>query len=215
MQALKERQETPDTPEALACIPSLQLADIPKQITTVPIDESSIGATTVLTHDLFTSNVLYTELALPLARVPARLLPLLPLFCRALTEMGTEKESFVQLTERIDRATGGLSVSPMVSHKRGSAEPVALLMVRCSRHVLAPCLVNGCWCFRCPCMCHRQARDVYVALPLRNRACRRRHLQLDASLQVRTLASMLHTASHTFMLAVQKRKAHTLIRTPP
>lgn len=158
MQALKERQETPDTPEALACIPSLQLADIPKQITTVPIDESSIGATTVLTHDLFTSNVLYTELALPLARVPARLLPLLPLFCRALTEMGTERESFVQLTERIDRATGGLSVSPMVSHKRGSAEPVALLMVRCSplRAVLRSL---------------RTRAKICRARPLRNRDC--------------------------------------------
>lgn len=32
---LKERQETPDPPEALACVPGLQLSDIPSKITTV------------------------------------------------------------------------------------------------------------------------------------------------------------------------------------
>ena len=44
--------------------------------------------------------------------------------------MGTEKEDFVQLTERIGRKTGGLSFSPFTAHKRGEVEPVAYLMVR-------------------------------------------------------------------------------------
>lgn len=38
--------------------------------------------------------------------------------------MGTEKESFIELTERIDRTTGGLSISPSISYKRGADEPV-------------------------------------------------------------------------------------------
>lgn len=80
---LKKRQATPDSPEALACIPSLQLSDIPKEAATIPTDVSTTTAgATLLTHDLFTNNVLYAEAALPLGRVPARLLPLLPLFCR-------------------------------------------------------------------------------------------------------------------------------------
>ena len=61
--------------------------------------------------------------------VPQHLLPLLPLFCRSLTQMGTDKESFIELTERIGRKTGGLSVSTMVSPVRGKKEPVAKLMV--------------------------------------------------------------------------------------
>ena len=44
--------------------------------------------------------------------------------------MGTKDESFVQLTERIGRKTGGLSFSPFTSHRRGHAEPQAFLMVR-------------------------------------------------------------------------------------
>ena len=80
---LKKRQATPDSPEALSCIPSLQLSDIPKQAAPIPTAVSTTAAgATLLTHDLFTNNVLYADVALPLTRVPARLLPLLPLFCR-------------------------------------------------------------------------------------------------------------------------------------
>ncbi|KAK9810180.1 hypothetical protein WJX72_006221 [[Myrmecia] bisecta] len=127
---LKLRQETPDPPEALGCIPSLQLSDIPKQASTIPTDISQPHGSTLLMHELFTNDVLYLEAALDLRTVPARLLPLVPLFSRSLTQMGTERESFVELTERIGRKTGGLSVSPFTSHKKGRAEPVSLLMVR-------------------------------------------------------------------------------------
>jgi Peptidase M16C associated len=60
-------------------------------------------------------------------------------FCRALTQMGTEKESFIELTERIGRKTGGLSVYPFTSSVQGSPEPVAFLMVGADPAVLADC----------------------------------------------------------------------------
>ena len=50
--------------------------------------------------------------------------------CRSLTQMGIQKEDFVELSERIGRKTGGLSFSPFTAHKRGQAEPQAYLMVR-------------------------------------------------------------------------------------
>ena len=131
VQELKKRQETPDSAEALASIPSLTVGDLPRECATIPTNvTSTTGGATLLTHDLFTSNVLYADVALPLQNVPARLLPLLDLFCRCLTEMGTQNESFVELTERIDRTTGGISIGPMVEHKKGQKEPVALLNVR-------------------------------------------------------------------------------------
>ena len=43
--------------------------------------------------------------------------------------MGTEKESMTELTERIGRKTGGVSVSPFVSSIKNSPDPVAYLMV--------------------------------------------------------------------------------------
>jgi Zn-dependent M16 (insulinase) family peptidase len=131
---LKERQEAPDPPEALACMPSLKLSDIPREVTPVPtaVDASLAGGNaTLLTHELFTNDVLYAEIGLDMRRVPRELLPLVPLFCRSLTQMGTDKESFVELTERIGRKTGGLSAYPFTSAKRGAPlEPVALVMLR-------------------------------------------------------------------------------------
>ncbi|CAG9466039.1 unnamed protein product [Pedinophyceae sp. YPF-701] len=127
---LRERQETPDPPQALACMPSLSLADIPREITSVPTAVSEADGATLLRHDLFTNDVLYMELALDLRGVPAELLPLVPLFCRCLTQMGTEGESFVELTERIGRKTGGISASPFVSSKRGTDEPVGYVVLR-------------------------------------------------------------------------------------
>lgn len=44
--------------------------------------------------------------------------------------MGTATESFIDLTDRIGRQTGGLSFYPFLSSRRGSTEPVAYLMVR-------------------------------------------------------------------------------------
>jgi Zn-dependent M16 (insulinase) family peptidase len=64
-------------------MPSLQLSDIPRRAPAIPTDVASVsGGATLLTHDLFTNNVLYAEAALPLRGVPAALLPLVPLFCR-------------------------------------------------------------------------------------------------------------------------------------
>lgn len=128
--ALKEMQEKPDTPEALRCVPALSLSDIPKAVTRVPTAASHEHGATILAHDLFTNDVLYMEVALDLKPVPASLLPLIPLFCRSLTQMGTQAESFVELTERIGCKTGGLSIYPYTSPKRGSEEPVAYIMAR-------------------------------------------------------------------------------------
>lgn len=129
--ALKERQEKPDEPEALRCIPSLALDDIPKEASTIPTAQSTELGSTLLRHELFTNDVLYVEIGLDLQPVPAGLLPLVPLFCRSLTEMGTASESFVELSERIDAKTGGLSIYPMTSSLRGDPDAlVSLLMLR-------------------------------------------------------------------------------------
>ena len=58
---LKRLQETPDSPEALACIPALDITDIPKEAKSIPTDVSTVGATTMLTHDIFTNDILYAE----------------------------------------------------------------------------------------------------------------------------------------------------------
>ena len=75
-------QETPDTPEALACVPTLLISDIPKEASTIPTALEESQGVTLLNHDLFTNDILYMEVALDMRPLPTDLLPLMPLFCR-------------------------------------------------------------------------------------------------------------------------------------
>lgn len=127
---LKEHQMTPDTPEVLKTIPTLKLADIPREIKKIPTEKQQENNTTLLSHDLFTNDILYLEALLDMRGVPSQLLPLVPLFCQCLTQMGTEKQSFVELTEEIDAKTGGVSAYPVISNVRDQEEPLAKIFVK-------------------------------------------------------------------------------------
>ncbi len=105
---LKRLQETPDSPEALATIPTLKLADMPRRNKLVPIEVTQVSDTRVLYHDLFTNGVVYLDLAFDLHTLPADLLPYAGLFGRALLETGVGNEDFVRLSQRIGRSTGGI-----------------------------------------------------------------------------------------------------------
>jgi Zn-dependent M16 (insulinase) family peptidase len=106
---LKRLQAEPDPPEALATIPRLTLDDLDKEIKTIPIEITGQNGTEILYHDLFTNGIVYLDLGFNLHILPQESLPYLPLFGRALLEMGTEKEDYVSLLQRIGRTTGGIS----------------------------------------------------------------------------------------------------------
>lgn len=127
--ALKEMQERADAPEELAKIPTLTLANIERQGKNIPTNVEQIGATTVLQHDLFTNGIVYLSLAFDLKMLPTNLLPYVPLFGRALTEMGTQSEDFVKLLQRIGRETGGVGAGASTATKVGGEEAVAFLML--------------------------------------------------------------------------------------
>ncbi|KAL0356817.1 UNVERIFIED_CONTAM: Presequence protease 1, chloroplastic/mitochondrial [Sesamum calycinum] len=127
---LKLKQETPDPPEALKCVPSLSLQDIPKKPIHVPTEVGDINGTKVLQHDLFTNDVLYAEVVFNMRSLKQELLPLVPLFCQSLLEMGTKDLDFVQLNQLIGRKTGGVSVYPFTSSVRGKEDPCSHIIVR-------------------------------------------------------------------------------------
>lgn len=127
---LRLKQETPDPPEALRSVPSLSLRDIPKEPIRVPTEVGDINGVKVLQHDLFTNDVLYTEVVFDMSSLKQELLPLIPLFCQSLKEMGTKDLSFVQLNQLIGRKTGGISVYPFTSSIRGKEDPCCCMVVR-------------------------------------------------------------------------------------
>lgn len=106
---LKALQEEVDKPEELAKIPTLTLADLDRDIRTVPTEDGDIGGARLLYHDLPTLGIVYLDLGFDLHVLDKELLPYLPLFGRTLLQTGTSKEDFVSLTQRIGRSTGGIA----------------------------------------------------------------------------------------------------------
>ncbi|XP_022927677.1 presequence protease 1, chloroplastic/mitochondrial-like [Cucurbita moschata] len=129
-QELRLKQETPDPPEALKCVPCLCLEDIPKEPIRVPTEIGNVNGVTVLQHELFTNDVLYSEAVFDMSSLKQELLPLVPLFCQSLLEMGTKDLSFVQLNQLIGRKTGGISVYPFTSSIRGEDKACTHMIVR-------------------------------------------------------------------------------------
>jgi len=105
---LREMQETPDPPEALATIPSLELRDLSRENKRIPLALSKEKGCEILYHDLFTSGVAYVDVGFDMHTIPQKYIPYLPLFGRALFEIGTEEEDYVTLSQRISRKTGGI-----------------------------------------------------------------------------------------------------------
>jgi Zn-dependent M16 (insulinase) family peptidase len=114
-QALQERQQRPDSPEELALLPRLQRSDLALENTPIPSQVSDGDGVTRLFHDLPTNGIVYFRLGFELSTLPQRLLPYVPFFVRALNEMGTETESYVRLSQRINRKTGGVGGSTWIS----------------------------------------------------------------------------------------------------
>jgi Zn-dependent M16 (insulinase) family peptidase len=129
-QALKKRQETPDSEEALATIPVLKLEDLEKQVKTIPIEVTEMQDAKVLYHDIFTNGIVYLDVAFDLHALPKELVPLTDVFARALFGMGTEKEDYVKLSQRIGKGTGGIYGSGMTSTTLNTRESIAKLMIR-------------------------------------------------------------------------------------
>ncbi|MBO4368678.1 MAG: insulinase family protein [Desulfovibrio sp.] len=105
---LQEAQVRPDSPEALATIPSLSIEDLPKRNAEIP-ERLVDGPCPYLAHEQDTLGIAYATLFMPLSSVPERLIPLLPLFARTMTEVGTSKHDYSALGDLISAKTGGLA----------------------------------------------------------------------------------------------------------
>ncbi len=129
-QALKRRQETPDPPEALATIPTLKLSDLDRKNKVIPLAVSRAAGAQVLYHDLFTNGIVYLDVGFDLRALPQQYLPYVPLFGRALLEMGTAREDFVKLSQRIGRKTGGIRSATLSSAIRATGDAATWLFLR-------------------------------------------------------------------------------------
>ncbi|RUT34600.1 peptidase M16 [Arsenicitalea aurantiaca] len=114
---LKTLQATPDRPEDLARIPTLQLGDLPAENKEIPISVSALAGVQYFRHEQPTNGIVYLDLGFDLRTLAPERLAYIPIFSRALLQTGTAKADFVALSQRIGRSTGGIYPSRWHSAK--------------------------------------------------------------------------------------------------
>ncbi|MFP4070586.1 MAG: insulinase family protein [Desulfovibrionales bacterium] len=129
-EVLTTLQETPDSPEALNAIPQLTISDLEREVKTIPLEEVEGAPCTFLFHDVPTNGICYLDLGFNLHMVPQKLISYVPLFGRALLEMGTATEDFVSLTQRIRSQTGGINSDTFASGSLKDPRGAAWLFFR-------------------------------------------------------------------------------------
>lgn len=127
---LRIGQNTPDSPEALAAIPSLERSDLPVESTRIPSEVGKVASSTLLFHDLPTSSIFYLDLAFPLDTLGENLLPYAGLLGRALLEMGTIQADYVTMSQEIGKHTGGIGTTAVLTTKWKSVEASTWFVVR-------------------------------------------------------------------------------------
>lgn len=129
--ALKRRQLLDDSEEAQKSLPVLKLEDVEETDNEIPYSVSTMEGVPLVTHELPSSGIAYCEVFLSLANLELRDMPILRLFTRMLTEVGTSDLSAVELQHLIGRATGGLAASTDIrsisSTPRTVADPYSSL----------------------------------------------------------------------------------------
>jgi len=127
---LLEMQVAPDAPDALATIPLLHRDDLERNIRRIERNEKSMQGAVVLTHDLFTNGILYLDIGLDLHGLAQEDIPYAALLGSVLLEMGTKKEDYVALSQRIATKTGGIYGAPLLSALKDSEQSVARFFLR-------------------------------------------------------------------------------------
>jgi len=106
---LIEYQQREDSPEALATIPLLEIADIEKKEEEYPLKKEQVEGVDVLAYNEFSKGIVYVDLYFDAASVPVDLIPYLQLYNELVGMLDTEKHSFTDLENQVNRHTGGIS----------------------------------------------------------------------------------------------------------
>ena len=126
---LKIRQETPDSDEALASIPLLELSDLNPNIEAVERRESKIGNTTVHFVPTFTKGINYVGLYFKLNCLTEEELFYADILSDILGRVDTSERGYEALAKDINMNLGGLSSDITAISKDGKRDEFTPLMI--------------------------------------------------------------------------------------
>ena len=116
---LRERQNAPDTPEALATLPMLSLSDIPASIPRLQENVFELSGVTVLDHPNDTDGITYLDLHFALSDIPQEELSEIAFFSALLGQLPTEHFDILGLRSEIEANLGVFGASPVVYSLKG------------------------------------------------------------------------------------------------
>ena len=114
--ALREQQEkltawqtAPDTPEALATVPKLQLTDIPDKPEDLPLEEGTLAGIPLLRHRVASNGIGYYNLYFDISDLTEKELPRAAFLCALLSNLDTKQRNSLELQKLLRRDLGSLS----------------------------------------------------------------------------------------------------------
>jgi len=111
LEKLDAFQDTPDSPEDLARIPFLSRSDLPEEIRKLSLEEGRHGEVSWYRHETFSNGVNYLEMAFDMEGLHPDLQFWMPLFGRALTDVGLPDMPHDEVARELAMKTGNLSCS--------------------------------------------------------------------------------------------------------
>ena len=130
--ALRVEQETPDSPDALATLPQLHVADIgPARQHPQPISDDT-APLPCIAHELDTHKIDYVYHYFDLRHIAWDEIPYLPILTLLLGKLGTEHHDASELITLVDRELGSLNFTCESHQTLGSDDARAFLIVAAS-----------------------------------------------------------------------------------
>ena len=103
----------PNSPQALAKLPQLKVADLPTRLTHIPTSLQTVHGVEVLHNDVFSNGVNYLILDFNLTGLPEELRIYLPYYAEAISKLGVRGLGYEQTARRIAASTGGIGCAPL------------------------------------------------------------------------------------------------------
>ncbi len=123
-------QSTPDSPEALAAIPTLEISDIGPSEPCAPTEVFTLDGATVIAHDIETSGILYTDMYFDVSDADEDTMHAMRVFSSVMPELDTEYSSADKFRSKLKHTLGDLSVS--LSTEKNNDKTRLYLTVRSS-----------------------------------------------------------------------------------
>ena len=109
---LERLNAQPNSPEALAKLPQLQVSDLPEKPRHIPTTIEDVGGRALLRNDVFANGVNYLVLNFDLQGLPEHLWTYLPRYTEAISKLGAADMDYAEIAHRTSAVTGGIGCAP-------------------------------------------------------------------------------------------------------